>query len=176
MVKRGVSAIILCLALVGAAAAQIPSPQPTPEHKALDYFLGTWDSAGEMKASPFGPGGRMTGTETCERLGAFHVVCRSRGSGPMGSMEGVAVLSYEAASKAYTYYAVNSLMPDAEFARGVRQGSDWRWSSEAKVAGKTIQSSFTIVEQGPSAYSFKWDMMGDGGGKTTIMEGKATRK
>lgn len=174
MAKRSVLATVVLLALAGAAPAQIP--QPGPENKSLDYFLGTWTMEGELKPSPFGPGGKMSGTETCERLGGFHLVCKSKGTGPMGSMEGLAIMSWEAASKAYTYYAVSSLMPNAEFAKGVRKGKDWVWSSETNVGGQTIQSSFTVMEQGPNAYGMKWETTSPSGGKMTIMEATSKRK
>jgi hypothetical protein len=174
--RRVLFGLALGFVLMNTGFAQMPTPQPAPENKALDYFLGTWTMEGEIKPSPFGPGGKMSGAETCERLGAFHLVCRSKGTGPMGSMEGVAIMSWDAASKAYTYYAANSMMPDAEFAKGVRKGRDWLWSSEANIGGQKIQSSFTVMEQGANAYGMKWETTAPGGGRTTIMEARATRK
>ena len=63
-----------------ATSQQQPAPKPSAEHQKLAYFVGTWTSTGEMKPSPFGPGGKMTSTETCEWFdGGFAVVCRSQG-------------------------------------------------------------------------------------------------
>jgi len=176
MSKGSVWVAVVMLGFAGVSSAQMPGMQATAEHKSLDYFAGTWTMEGELKPSPFGPGGRMTGSETCERLGAFHLVCRSKGSGPMGAMDGVAIMSYDTVAKAYTYYAVNSMMPAAEFARGVRDGKNWRWSSEANVGGEKIQSSFSITDRGPSEYGMKWETTTASGGKTTIMEATAKRQ
>lgn len=174
--KRVLSGLAAGLLFASVGVAQMPVPQPTTEHKALDYFVGTWTMEGELKPSPLSPGGKITGIETCERLGGFHLVCRSKGTGPMGPMQGVAVMSYDTANKAYTFYAVNSIMPDAEFARGVRDAKNWRWSSQANIGGQKVDSSFTITDQGPSTYGMKWETTTPSGGKMTIMEATARRK
>jgi len=61
--------IALVLIFVGVALAQAPSgpPKPGPEHQKLAYFAGKWSSEGDVKPGPFGPGGKVTFTETCER-------------------------------------------------------------------------------------------------------------
>jgi hypothetical protein len=56
--------VLTILALGGLVLAQ--PPKPGPEHKPLGYFVGKWESEGEMKPGLFGPGGKMTSSETCE--------------------------------------------------------------------------------------------------------------
>lgn len=96
--KRALAfASMLVLGLAVAAAAQAPAgpPKPGPEHKKLQYFAGKWTMQGELKASPFGPGGKTTATDNCEWFaGGFHLVCKSDGKGPTGEMKGLAVLGY----------------------------------------------------------------------------------
>jgi len=60
---------VAALALVGiSVVAQQPTGthQPSPEHKKLGGFVGTWKDEAEMKPSPLGPGGKMTLTEICD--------------------------------------------------------------------------------------------------------------
>jgi|SRR6266850_4787221 len=74
--------IALVLIFVGVALAQAPSgpPKPGPEHQKLAYFAGKWSSEGDVKPGPFGPGGKVTFTETCEWFdGNFALVCHSDG-------------------------------------------------------------------------------------------------
>ena len=41
---------------------------PGPEHEKLAFFLGKWTSEGDMKPSPYGPGGKFTFTQDCDWL------------------------------------------------------------------------------------------------------------
>ena len=74
------AASVAALVVVGhlAVLAQAPpAPKPGPEHQKLAYFVGTWTNEGEMKPSPMGPGGKITGKDTCEWFeGGFSVICR----------------------------------------------------------------------------------------------------
>jgi hypothetical protein len=62
--------IVLGLALtlvseITVIAQQPVTPQPSPAHKKLAAFVGTWKDEAEIKPSPLGPGGKMSLTETC---------------------------------------------------------------------------------------------------------------
>ena len=63
-------AVCVVLAVGGSqvlmAAKAQQAPTPGPEQKKLGYFVGKWTTEGEMKASPMGPGGKITSTDTCE--------------------------------------------------------------------------------------------------------------
>ena len=64
--RRTIGLIALVItSSVGSLGAQAPPQKPGPEHKKLDYFVGKWTSTADMKASPFGPGGKMTASDTC---------------------------------------------------------------------------------------------------------------
>src|SRR5690606_34912646 len=102
-----VSGVVAALLGISIVVAQTTPPKPGPEHKRLDRMVGQWSYQGEAKASPLGPGGKITGSETCEWFqGGFAVVCRTKGTGPRGPMTGMSVMSYQPSEKAYTYYAI----------------------------------------------------------------------
>src|ERR1700732_1109737 len=107
---------IVCLAAVGllvialAIHAQAPAgpPKPGPEHEKLSYFAGKWISEGDMKPSPYGPGGRVTFTETCEWLpGNFALICRSEGQMFGDTVKGTSIMSYDPGEKTYVYFESN---------------------------------------------------------------------
>lgn len=141
-------ASVLVLSLVAAARAQAPAgpPKPGPEHKKLEYFAGKWTMEGDLKPSPFGPGGKVTATDNCEWFaGGFHIICRSEGKGPAGDMKSLALLGYSGEEKAYTYYGIDNM--------GMGSGT----------------------QTTPNAYTFKWEISQDGKTWTAVMEGKDTR-
>jgi len=167
------AALACCTAAVSAQAPQMPTPGP--EQKNLAYFEGTWKMEGTMHASPFGPGGPMSGTETCKMFeGGWHLVCDSTGTGPMGAMKGHTLMTYDRQTKQYRYFAVNN-MADAEMAVGGKSGNTWTWTNSMSIGGKTIQSRFIITETSPTTHTAKWDMSEDGKKWTTAFEAKATK-
>jgi hypothetical protein len=166
--------VALVLASSG-IAGQGAKPTPGPEHKRIGFFAGQWKFEGEAKESPLGPGGKTSGTETCEWFaGGFQLVCRSKGTGPKGPMTGMSVMSYDPGRKAYTYYALSSL-GDNIFVRGQVQGKVWTWSDEAVVEGKKMKFVATVTEDTPTSSSFKLEASVDGGPMTVIEEGKSTK-
>ena len=173
---RAIASIAVALVLASSGlAAQATKPTPGPEHKRIAFFAGQWKFEGEAKESPLGPGGKFTGTETCEWFaGGFQLVCRSKGTGPKGPMTGMAIMSYDAARKAYTYYALSSL-GDNIFVRGQVQDKIWTWSDEATIEGKKVKFVATITEETPSSSSFKLETSVDGGPMTVVETGKSTK-
>ncbi len=176
------SARLVTMVLVvssGVAWAQGPGgpPAPGPEHKRLGYFVGTWSSEGDVKPNPFMPAGKMTSNDTCEWFeGKFAVVCKYNGAGPMGPTKGLGIMGYSTEEKAYIYYGLdNSPMAMATVPRGTVQGGAWVYNDESRMGGKMMKSRYSMNELSPTAYTFKWEMMGEGGWQT-IVEGKATKK
>jgi hypothetical protein len=162
---------LLCAQVL--VTAQMPTAGP--EHKRLAYFAGTWNFAGEAKASPMGPAGAVTFKETCELMdGGFALVCRSEGKSPMGPSKAVAIMSYDVEKKAYTYTAAESGMP-VFTAIGQTQGPTWTWTTESNMGGKRMTTKVTVKEGGPKSYDFQMEMSVDGGAPMQIIQGKATR-
>ena len=174
--KRTSVACIALLALVGVTHAQTPKmPQPAPEVKRLEYFVGTWKAEYEIKPGPMGPGGKMSSVDQCRFMpGGFFLEIRTEGNGTIGVLKGLAVMGYDIAEKVYTYDAFNNL-GEADHFKGSLQGDTWTWNSESVVDGKPTRMRFTAREVSPTMYTMKFEM-GTGSDWTAVMEGKATKK
>jgi hypothetical protein len=178
MVGRMIGSSLMVLALGTVAVAQQPQgpPKPGPEHKPMGYFVGKWKSEADMKPGPYGPGGKMTGADTCEWFaGGFQVVCKSEGKGPMGPMTAMGVLSYSAADKAYTYYGIDS-MGTSELATGEKKGNTWVYTATSNFGGQTFNTRYTMVETSPTSYTFKMETSPDKKAWSVMMEGKSTKQ
>lgn len=164
------------IALVAATATRAQAPTPTAEHKRLAYFVGTWQGENDMKASPFGPAGKMTSKEACQWFeGGFHMVCRTEMSGVMGAMKGMGILSYDSAQKSYVYYGIDS-MGTNDTGRGTLSGQTWTWTSEGRTPdGQPVKSRYVMTIASPTAYTMVWESSIAGGAWTRIMEGKNTK-
>jgi hypothetical protein len=175
MIKVFASCAVATLCTAALYAQDPSTMKPGPEQKNLARFAGTWKMDGTMEASPLGPGGKMTGTETCKMFeGGWHLVCDSTGSGPMGAIKGHAVMTYDRSAKQYRYFSVNN-MADAETATGTLSGNTWTWTSKMDAGGQSIQSRFTIVETSPTMHTFKWEMSSDGKQWKAVMNGTSTK-
>ena len=172
-----VSASIVALQLAAIAQAP-PPPKPGPEHQRLGYFVGTWTSEGEMMASPFGPGGKMTSKDTCDWYdGHFAVVCRSEGKSPMGTSKSIGILSYSPEEKVYTYYATDSsgTMPMTSVPKGTVQGDTWTYTDEGLMGGQKVKSRVTLKELSPKSYSFTMEIQGPDGKWVPAMKSTNTK-
>lgn len=161
--------------LVTGALAQMEMPKPTPEHKKLDIFAGTWALEGEMKPSPMGPGGKMTENEKCEWMeGNFFLVCHTDFKSTMGDGTGISFLGYSTDDKVYTYREFNS-WGEFDDSKGTLDGDTWTWTSEEKMGGGVMKGRFTMKITSPTAYTFTFEMSQDGTKWTNVMDGKATK-
>ena len=182
--KRTVQLLSLAIVIAAACynvrpAAQEPQkPVPTAEHKRLGYFVGKWTSEGEMKASPMGPAGKVSGSDTCEWFaGNFSVVCHTEGKSPMGPMKSIGIMSYSTEEKVYTYYGVdNTGMTMSSVPKGTRQGDTWTYLDEGTMGGQKYKARITLKELSPTKYTFKMEMQGPDGKWAPMMEATATKK
>jgi len=171
-----VTMILAWFVFAASALAQMEAPKPTPEHKKLDVFAGSWTLEGDMKPGPMGSGGTMTESEKCEWMeGNFFLVCHSDFKSSMGNGSGIAVMGYSPDDKAYTYREFNS-WGEATDSRGSLNGDTWSWVSDEKMGGQTVKGRFTMKIISPTSYSFTFEMSQDGSKWTTFMDGKATKQ
>lgn len=174
---RRLAVVLAVLLAVGLVMAQAPkAPKPGPDHKRLGYFVGKWTNEGDMKASPFGPAGKFTATETWEwYTGGFAIVGNSMGTmAGLGEMKGMSMMAYNPETKVYSYSAINS-MGETDYSTGTVKGKVWNWTGDSKKGGKSIKGTFTITEVSPTSYTYKYDASIDGGPMQTIMTGKCTK-
>jgi hypothetical protein len=177
MLKRGILTVGLTLISGVAVVAQQPagSPQPSPGHKKLGVFVGTWSDEAEIKLGPLGPGGRMSLTETCEWFsGGFSIVCHTETLALQGNLKTLTVLTYDPDGKAYTFYEFNSV-GQTNTAKGTVDGDTWTFNGESKTGGKAIKSRFTIKLSFPDSATMKSEVSVDDGPWTLFMELKGTR-
>jgi hypothetical protein len=174
--------VVLACAFVlatGSAWAQSAgeAPKPSPEHKKLGYFVGTWTSKGEMADNPFMPGGPFSSTDKCEWFeGGFSVVCHTEGKGPMGPTKGLGIMTYSPEEKVYAYYGVdNTPMAMMSIPRGTIDGDTWTYLDESEMGGATVKSRYVLKVLSPTSYSFKWEMQAKDGSWQTIMNGTSTK-
>ena len=171
----GLATIMVLAAAILMAQSPTPKPQPGPEVKKLEYFAGNWTSEGEMKPSPFGPGGKFSGTERNEWMqGGFFLLSHAKSTGSMGSDTAVGVYGYNANDKVYTFDEFNS-SGEAVHAKGTVAGDTWTWTNEEKMQGKTMHGRFTAKVLSPTSYTVKFEISPEGGDWATIFEGKATK-
>ena len=170
------STVVAVAVASSAVITQTPPPmKPGPEQKRIGYFAGKWNYQGEAKASPLGPAGKLTSTDSCEWFaGGFHLVCRNKGTGPRGAATGQSVTAFDQARKTYTFNAISSL-GDNISVRGQVDGKVWTWTDEMTVDGKPMKIRATVTEETATSYSFKLEASMDGGAMMVIEEGKATK-
>jgi hypothetical protein len=173
---RKLAAAFAVACLTTTTLAQAPMERkPGAEEKRIEYFAGKWTIAGEAKASPMGPAGKITVSESCSWFaGNFFLVCNSEGTGPLGAMKGQSVTGYDPIEKTYTFYAFNNIGMGF-LVRGQVTGKVWTWNFENKVEGKIMKGRVTVTEETPTAYAFKLEASIDGGPMALVEEAKATK-
>jgi len=157
--------------------AQQPAgpPKPGPETKKLEVFAGKWKGDSEMKAGPWGPGGKVASETECSWFeGDFQLVCTESGSGAMGKFKSQYILGWSGEDKVYKYQGIAS---DGMIgaATGTVNGNTWTWTGADKMGGKLVHSRYTIVVTTPTSYTFKMETSPDGKTWSTAAEGKSTK-
>ncbi len=169
-----VVALLLCPNL---SFEQAPpkAPQPGPEQKRLSYFVGTWDFRLDMKPSPFGPGGVVTGTDHNEMLpGGFFLVRRYETKSPAGEIRGLEVIGYDAESKAYVQHGFNNF-GEAHVYRGTVEGDTWTWTYDTLARAQAMKVRITLKEVSPTLQTYKSDISPDGRTWTNVLDGTLTK-
>lgn len=170
-----VIAVSLTMVTVG-TVAQMPMPKPAPELSRLDYLAGKWVTEGDMKPGPMGPGGKMSSDDEAQwQEGKFFLVLHSKFKGAMGDGTSLAIMGYDPEKKAYTYNEYNS-MGQANKSLGTVDGKTWSWTSDENFGGQSFKGRYSMTEQSPTAYTFKYEISPDGKDWTLVMDGKSTRK
>ena len=170
--RSSVAVILICgfAALLLAQAPPAP-PQPGPEHKKLEYFLGTWKAEGEIKANGYVQAGKGVTTETYTLgPGGFYVERRAEGQIP----NTFGIIAYDSYAKAYTtFYASSAGLVGTGI--GSINGNTWTWMVEDRFAAKAVKGRTTITMLSSTEYTSKYEMADGKGGFTTLVESKGTK-
>jgi hypothetical protein len=160
--------------LAGAALAQMP--QPGPEHKKLDVFVGSWTLDGDVKpGGDMGAGGKVTENEKCEWMeGGFFLVCHVEFKSSMGNGSGMSIMGYSTDDKIYTYREFNSWGQFVD-SKGSVDGDTWSWLNDEKMGNMTMKGRFTMKITSSTSYNFLYETSTDGTKWTLAMDGKATK-
>ncbi len=168
---------LLLLIVTAIALGQAPAPpKPGPEHKRLEAFVGTWTYEGQAKNNPFGPAGKITGTDVFEMLpGGFAVQHRWDERNPLGNVKGTEIWAYDPIKKVYTINYFSSL---GETGSGTFTINANTWT--AATSGVTFEGKMGYgrgtAALTPTSMTVKWDASSDGKSFTPSFEGKWTKK
>lgn len=166
--------VLLCpLASSVAAQGRPPAPQRGPEHQRLGYFVGNWQTEGEVKPGPFSTGGRFISTDRVEWLdGRFFVVERATSTLPAGNQIQLSLIGWDARQKVYTFDSFNSAGIRTS-ATGVIVGDTWTWSTSDTFGTLRIRHVITMVS--PSTFTFTFQTSVDGVTWSPFIEGRSTK-
>jgi uncharacterized protein DUF1579 len=139
-------------------------------------FVGKWTAVGDTKPGTMGPGGKTTGTESCEWVSAgFAVLCHVTATVPgMGKLTDVVIMSYDAESKELVFFQVNN-WGVIWTCRGTVNGDTWTWTGEDTMDGKTVHLRFTLKWTSQDSYDFKNEAGPNADSIAVMMDGKETR-
>ncbi|MFI5311700.1 MAG: DUF1579 family protein [Gemmatimonadales bacterium] len=142
---------MLVLAVSTFAVAQ--APQPGPEVKKYEAWIGTWKYEGDAKATPIGPASKVSGTQTGKMvLGGFALEWKGEEKGQFGAIQWSESDVYDAAAKTYPFFGVQN---DGATWTGVTTitGNVWKSTGQIVVKGTSYK---TRTENTPSADGKKW--------------------
>lgn len=167
--------------MILAAQAQIAlgetpqGPRPGPEIQKLGYYVGTWKGEGAAKEGPFGPGGKLSSTTSCEWFdGGFHLVCRGEEQGPTGQRKFLNIRAYDEA-KGYTEYSISNLGEIEYNTGGSMAGNKRSFAFDSDLGGKPTKLRYTEEQVSPTLFTYLAEASVDGGPWNVIAEGKVTR-
>ena len=175
---RRLAVVVAVLSIhAGVVIAQRPEvSKPGPEHQRLAAFVGNWTFEGDVKPGPMGPGGKMTGTDRIDWVpGNFFIQRLYQGKSPMGEMQGLEILGYDAAKKVYTFNSFDSMGMRGSGTLTVK-GNTWTSTGTATMGTAVIHDRCTMdFGAGATTLTVKCDMSADGKSWTPTFEGKATK-
>jgi hypothetical protein len=169
-------AVALFACTTALAAQPQEAPKPGPDQQKMAAFVGNWTFEGDMKPGPLGPGGKVTGTDRIQWLpGNFFIERRFNFKGPMGEIQGLEVLGYDAASKGYTYNAFDNMGGTGNGTMTV-SGSTWNATGTMKMGPQTIHERCKLAfSANATVLTISCEMSADGKKFAPTLEGKATK-
>jgi hypothetical protein len=173
MSMRSSVAVILICGFTALSLTQAPpeGPKPGPEHKKLEYFLGTWKVESEIKPNGYVPAGKGV-TTAIVTLGPGGFSIESRAEGQIPRTDGIA--TYDSHAKVYTEFYASSVGLVGT-GTGTVSGNTWTWMIEDKWFGEAVKGRTTITMLSASQYTLKYEMLDPNGRYVTILKETATK-
>jgi hypothetical protein len=176
---RKASSVFIALVMSLIAGVQAKAQEhgaqaaPSPEHKRLAVFVGTWKEDFELKASATGR--KFTATEKCEWFaGGFTVICHNEMIGSDLKGKGLQIMTYEPEEKVYKDYEFDDSGNNSS-AVGTIEGDTWTWRSDNKIRGKIVKTRVTMKVLSPDSIATKTETLNDDGTWTLLSESKRNR-
>jgi len=171
---RSSAAVILSCGFTALSLAQAPPepPKPGPEHKKLEYFVGTWRVEGEVKPNDYMPAGKNVSTLTYTLgSGGFFVEWRGEGE-KYPTTHGIMV--YDSQAKLYTQFYASSVGL-AGGGTATVDGNTWTWTLEDKWFGQAFKGRTTVTAKSASQFTIKYEHLDPNGSYVTLVESTATK-
>ncbi len=164
------------LLLFVSTLAQAQAPQPGPDHKKLEVWVGEWKYEGDIKESPIGPAGKLSGKQNGRMvMNGFALEWTGEESGAFGNVKWGEMDTYNTATKKYALLGYQD------------DGGTWTGTMSAK--GTTWSGSGTLVDKGKSyktrskgtfsadgkTFTWKGEISTDGKTWAPWTEGKMTK-
>jgi hypothetical protein len=177
MMKRfAIAAAAVWLSTVTLPAQAPEIPKPGPEHQKLAPFVGNWTFEGEMKPGPMGPGGKVTGTDQINWVpGNFFIQRLFTFKLPVGTIQGLEIIGYDAGKKQYTFNSFDS-MGGTGTGTVNPSGSTWSAAGTMRMGPQTMHERCKLAfGAGDTTLAISCEMSMDGKKWAPSMEGKATK-
>jgi len=167
--------LVLVLLFLG-VYAQAQAPAPSPEHKKLGFWIGTWKIEGEGKETPLWPAGKYNATMTAKWFkGEFHVICRYKWTGAMGTYSELNIIGYDSETGEYYCYGIDGYGSGYVY-KGMEKDNVWTYLGDMKMEGKAIKFRWTVDNESPGLITWKTELSIDGGPWILGGEAKAVRE
>jgi hypothetical protein len=154
------AAVVLCAAPV---FAQGP-PQPAAEMSQLKVFDGNWTCEGTAHPTPFGPGGKMTGSVSSKTdLGGFWQSGTVKGTmANFPPFEGMYHMTWEPGAKQFVMLWADNMGGFAKSMSKGWEGDKLIFAGDGTMAGKTLPARDTFIKNADGSLRHTWEMQVDG--------------
>lgn len=144
---RTASTIIFLGSMLLKVAASQAGSRPA-EVQRLQFYVGRWSEAGQMRDDPSQPFKPVAGGETCRwSAGGYAVLCEEKTEGAGRGWEGVYILSYDEAGKQYHVYGTEKPGTNIH-AVGRLDGERWVWVTDPASDGSRVRYTFAPAGAG----------------------------
>lgn len=156
--------------------SESPVREPSPEHRKLEVFVGTWRAEGQQKDGPFGPSAPIRATQTWEWLtGKLFLVLRFEGKVGDAPAACIEVTGYDSVKRSYpthTFYNDGNSMQW----RLHERGDTWIRTGALQQHGKTIEvRCTTLFNESRDTMTARWEFSNNRSAWQTFWEIMATR-